>query len=147
MKITIRSAENADFPIMLEMFRDFSVYQKLPERMHNTLERMTEEHEFFHAFVAETGDKEIIGYATWFFTYFTWSGKGLYMDDLFVRSAFRSRGVGALLMERMISFARESKCHKLRWQVSHWNKPAISFYKKLGAEIDDLEKNCDLDLD
>jgi len=147
MKISIRSATEEDYPLILELFREFSVYQKLPERMHNSLERMKEEQEFFHCFVAETEEKEIIGYATWFFTYFTWSGKGLYIDDLFVKPAYRGKGIGLQLMEKVFALGKSEKCHKIRWQVSWWNEPAIALYKRLGAEIDDIEKNCDLNLD
>jgi len=147
MEISIRPAVLSDYPNILELFREFSVYQKLPERMKNSLEKMNEEQDYFHCFVAETEDKEIIGYATWFYTYFTWSGKGMYIDDLFVKPEYRGTGIGKMLLNKIIDLARESKCHKLRWQVSWWNKPAIEFYEKMGAEIDDLEKNCDLNLD
>jgi GNAT superfamily N-acetyltransferase len=147
MKITIRPAIAADYPHMLELFREFSVYQKLPERMKNSLVMMEKEQDYLHAFVAETENNEIIGYTTWFYTYFTWSGKGMYIDDLYVKPEYRGAGTGKLLMNKVIDLAKESKCHKLRWQVSTWNKPAISFYEKLGAQIDDLEKNCDLNLD
>jgi GNAT superfamily N-acetyltransferase len=147
MNISIRPGEISDFPVILEMFREFSIYQKLPQRMHNNLDRMYKERDYFHCFVAETVENGLIGYVTWFYTYFTWSGKGMYIDDLYVRPAFRGESAGTQLMDKMISLARESGCHKLRWQVSHWNKAAIAFYEKLGAEIDDLEKNCDLDLD
>jgi RimJ/RimL family protein N-acetyltransferase len=47
----------------------------------------------------------------------------------------------------VIEFAKNSQCHKLRWQVSAWNKPAIEFYKNIGATIDNVEQNCDLILD
>jgi RimJ/RimL family protein N-acetyltransferase len=47
----------------------------------------------------------------------------------------------------VIEFAKDSKCHKLRWQVSNWNKPAIDFYKSIGAVFDNIERNCDLMLD
>jgi GNAT superfamily N-acetyltransferase len=147
MKISIRPAVITDYPHILGLFREFSVYQKLPERMKNSLEKMEEEREYLHAFVAETETNKIIGYVTWFYTYFTWSGKGMYIDDLYVKPEFRGTGIGKLLMNKIIELARDSKCHKLRWQVSHWNKTAIAFYEKLGAELDDLEKNCDLNLD
>ena len=147
METFIRTAEVTDFPEILELFREFSVYQKLPERMRNNLDRMMEEQDFFHCFVAEDSQKKIIGYTTWFYTYFTWSGKGMYIDDLFVKPEYRGSGIGKMLLNKVNDLARESKCHKLRWQVSWWNKPAIAFYEKMGAEIDDLEKNCDLNLD
>lgn len=68
----------------------------------------------------------------------------MYMDDLYVKQDFRGLGVGTMLIEKVISYAKETKCNKLRWQVSNWNKPAIDFYKKMGAEIDNVEQNCDL---
>jgi GNAT superfamily N-acetyltransferase len=147
MEIQIREAENNDFETIIALFREFSVYQKLPERMKNSLGRLLNEQDYFHCFVAVTPENIIIGYITWFFTYFTWTGKGMYVDDLYVKTEYRGSGTGKKLMERVIELARSSGCHKLRWQVSHWNKPAITFYEKMGAEIDDLEKNCDLNLD
>jgi GNAT superfamily N-acetyltransferase len=66
------------------------------------------------------------------------------MDDLYVRPEFRSAGIGTMLINRVIEFAKTENCRKLRWQVSEWNKPAIEFYRKLGAEIDGTEQNCDL---
>jgi hypothetical protein len=41
-------------------------------------------------------------------------------------------------------FAINSQCKKMRWQVSKWNSDAITFYKSIGAVIDDVEINCDL---
>lgn len=69
------------------------------------------------------------------------------MDDLYVKPEFRINGIGTKLINKVIEFAKDSKCHKLRWQVSKWNKPAIDFYKKIGATIDYIERNCDLILD
>jgi diamine N-acetyltransferase len=143
----IREAETTDFEQIFELFREFSEYQGLPERMKNNPGRMREEKDYFHCFVAETNDKQIIGYATWFFTYYTWSGKGMYMDDLYVRPGYRGQGIGTRLLNSVVALAKEHHCHKLRWQVSHWNREAIAFYVKMGAEIDDIEKNCDLDLE
>jgi GNAT superfamily N-acetyltransferase len=147
MELNLREAKVSDFEQIIELFREFSVYQKLPERMKNSFDRMVEEQEFLKCFVAETSEKKIIGYTTWFYTYFTWSGKGMYIDDLYVKPEYRGTGIGKMLLNRVIELARQSRCHKLRWQVSYWNSSAIAFYEKMGAEIDDLEKNCDLNLD
>lgn len=67
MKINIRSANEGDFQQIVEMFRDFAVFEKVPEKMTNSVEKMLKEKEFFHCFVAETADKRIVGYATYFF--------------------------------------------------------------------------------
>jgi GNAT superfamily N-acetyltransferase len=147
MEIKIRTIREPDFKQLLDLFKEFAEFEKLPERMTNTPERMVEEKAYLKGFVAETGDKRIVGYAAYFFTYYTWFGKCLYIDDLYVKPEFRAKGIGKRLMNRVIEFARRSKCHKLRWQVSNWNEPAIQFYQSLGVTIDDIERNCDLILD
>lgn len=144
MSITIRPVDIADFPQIVDLFKEFALFEKLPEKMLNSVDRMTAEKEFFHCFVAETADKKIIGYASYFFGYYTWIGKSLYMDDLYVKPEYRGMQVGTRLIQEVIALAKTSDCHKLRWQVSQWNKPAIEFYRKLGAVIDHTEQNCDL---
>jgi GNAT superfamily N-acetyltransferase len=147
MDIKLRSAEESDFTQLLELFQEFAAFEKQPDAVTNSVDRMIREKDFLNCFVAETNDKRIIGYTTYFFTYYTWIGKCLYMDDLYVKPEFRAKGIGKRLMNRVIEFAKSSNCHKLRWQVSNWNKPAVEFYKSLGASIDDIERNCDLVLD
>lgn len=146
MNITIRPATENDYPAIVEMFKEFAHFEHLDERLTNTVERIKAEAEYFNCFVAINNKDEIVGYATYFFAYFTWTGKSLYMDDLYVKESCRGEGVGKLLINKVIEFAKVSRCHKLRWQVSDWNAPAIGFYKSLGAEIDNQERNCDLDL-
>jgi ribosomal protein S18 acetylase RimI-like enzyme len=146
MSITIRDATEEDYPAIVEMFREFAHFEHLDERMTNSVARMKAENAHFNCFVAVNSKDEIVGYATHFFAYFTWTGKSLYMDDLYVKSDYRGAGIGKTLLNKVIGFAKASGCHKLRWQVSDWNAPAIGLYKRLGAVIDAQERNCDLDL-
>ena len=147
MEITIRTAAENDFPQIVDLFMEFATFEKLPEKMTNTVERMMKEKDFFHCFVAETVDKRIIGYATYFFGYYSWIGKSVYMDDLYVKPEYRASGTGTRLIGMVIETAKSCQCHKLRWQVSEWNIPAIGFYKSIGAAIDSTEHNCDLIFD
>lgn len=144
MGINIRKAETSDFVSINALFMEFAEFEKLPGKMTNTVNMMIAEKDFFNCFVAETDDNQIVGYATHFFCYYTWTGKSLYMDDLYVRPNFRGQGIGSMLINKIIAYAKETGCHKLRWQVSEWNKPAIDFYRKLGADINNVEQNCDL---
>ena len=112
--------------------------------MTNSVEQMLSEKEYLTGLVAVNDADEILGYATYFFGYYTWIGKSLYMDDLYVRPNFRGSGVGTMLINGIIAFAKVENCRKLRWQVSEWNQPAIDFYKSLGATVDAVESNCDL---
>lgn len=144
MEIEIRKATENDFQEIVKLFQEFAEFEKRPEKMTNTVEKMMEEKEFFHCFVAVNASNAIVGYASYFFSYYTWIGKSLYMDDLYVKPEYRAGGVGTQLIQKIIAFAKETNCHKLRWQVSEWNHPAIKFYKNLGAEIDPEDHNCDL---
>ena len=144
MNINIRPSQKEDFIQIIELFKEFAAFEKLPEKMINSVDRMNNEQDYFNCFVAETSDKKIIGYVTYFFCYYTWTGKSLYMDDLYVTQSYRANGIGTQLLNKVIEFAKQSECHKLRWQVSNWNEHAIKFYKNIGAEIDNIEQNCDL---
>lgn len=146
MNYSIRPINPSDFSQLIDLFSEFAAFEKMPEKMTNTVEKMQNENDFFHGFVAETADHTIVGYATFFFCYYTWTGKSLYMDDLYVRPQYRACGIGSHLIKAIIELARNAGCHKMRWQVSGWNQPAIDFYTQLGAEIDDSEHNCDLKL-
>jgi len=144
MNITIREIKADDFPGLITLFTEFATFEKTPEKMTNTVDRMTVEQEFFNGFVALNDSEEIVGYVTHFFAYYTWIGKSLYMDDLYVKEEFRGHGIGTELINKVIEYAKTTNCQKVKWQVSEWNKPAIDFYKSLGASIDSVESNCDL---
>ena len=144
MTVTIRKIEESDYLVLISLFKEFALFEKLPEKMTNSVEQMLREKEYLTGFVAVNDADEIVGYATYFFGYYTWIGKSLYMDDLYVRPDFRGAGVGAKLISEVIAFAKAENCKKLRWQVSEWNQPAIDFYKSLGANVDAVESNCDL---
>jgi len=144
MTVTIRKIDERDFLVLISLFKEFALFEKLPEKMTNSVEQMLREKEYLTGFVAVNDADEIVGYATYFFGYYTWIGKSLYMDDLYVRPNFRGAGVGTKLINEVITFAKAENCKKLRWQVSEWNQPAIDFYKSLGANVDAVESNCDL---
>jgi len=144
--LTIRKIKEKDFKELLALFQEFAEFEKLPELMTNSVQQMQIEKEYINGFVALSETNKIIGFVTFFFAYYTWKGKSMYMDDLYVKSNFRGKGIGFKLINSVIDYAKSEKCNKLRWQVSEWNKPAIKFYQNLGATIDTVEINCDLTL-
>jgi len=144
MNVTIRKADEQDFPCILFLLKEFSVFQKTPEKVSITLEQMIHEKNFFQCLVAEAENKEIAGFATFFFTYYSWTGRGLYLDDLYVKDSFRKQSIGKKLLDAIIDLAKKEQCKKVRWLVSGWNINAIEFYKKMGAVIDSTDLICDL---
>lgn len=87
-------------------------------------------------FVAEK-EGVIIGLSLYYFRYSTWKGKRLYLEDIIVTEKERGSGYGKLLFERTMKFAIESNCTGMMWQVLNWNEPAINFYKKYNAKLDE----------
>lgn len=146
MNITIRKGVEADYPAIIDLIHQFAQYQKTPERVTNSVEQMKADNNLFQCFVAVDNKNRIIGYAAWFFAYFSWTGKALYLDDLYVVEAYRGKAIGSRLLQTVIEHAKATNCVKVRWQVSNWNKPAIAFYRKMGALIDDVEMNCHFEL-
>jgi GNAT superfamily N-acetyltransferase len=90
----------------------------------------------FRALIAEW-DGQPVGYAVVFGYYSTWAGRGLFLEDLFVRESFRGRGVGKALLAAVARIAVDDDCYGIHWEVLNWNEKAIQLYKALGAEFRD----------
>ncbi len=142
MKVIIRRGTENDFPSVLGLIKELADFEKAPQQVINTVDKMVQEQEYFDFFVAEVNGA-IVGMALYFFAYYTWVGKSLYLDDIYVKREFRSKKIGTKLLREIFKVAREKKCNRIRWQVLNWNKEAIRFYKKINARIDDGWLNCD----
>ncbi|MFA5405405.1 MAG: GNAT family N-acetyltransferase [Ignavibacteria bacterium] len=80
-------------------------------------------------------DKQLIGYAFYFFTYSTFlAKKTLYLEDIYVSNEYRNKGIGKIFFNKLIKKARKNKCGRMEWHVLDWNKNAIKFYENLGAK-------------
>jgi protein-tyrosine phosphatase/GNAT superfamily N-acetyltransferase len=143
-KIVIRPASPDDFESILKLIKELATYEKAPEAVTNNLELMHKEQDYFRALVVENEKAEIIAFALYFFAYYTWVGKSLYLDDLYVKEEYRNSGIGKDLLRELTFIARKENCKRFRWQVLEWNTPAIRFYEKMGASISGEWLNCDL---
>ena len=136
--LRIRRAEARDVPEILALIRDLAEYERAPEEATATAEDLLRdgfsEAPRFFVEMAEL-DGRVAGFAFWFFNYSTWQGRpGLYLEDLFVRPAFRGQGIGKALLVHLARVAVAEGCGRFQWQVLDWNTPAIEFYEALGAK-------------
>lgn len=145
MKIEIKNAEPDDFKDVHSLIIEFATFIKTPEKVQITPEQMVKDQFLFNCVIATSG-KETIGFATYFFSYYSWTGKAIYLDDLYVKKDYRGNGVGGMLFDKIMEIGKKENCYKMKWQVSNWNNKAQEFYKSKGAIIDDVEINCDLTL-
>lgn len=145
MNYRIREATEEDFPAVLSLIRELAEYEKASGQVSNSVEQMKKEKDYFMCYVAESDKKEIIGMALFYFVYYTWVGKSLYLDDIYVRKEFRKNRVGSALMRKVFEVAEAEDCKRIRWQVLDWNEPAIEMYRSIGAMIEDEWLNCTFD--
>ena len=145
MSYTIHSAVEADFAAILDIIKALALFEKAPEKVTNTVERMKAEKAYFNCLVAVHSSGEIVAICLYFFAYYTWVGKSLYLDDLYVLEPYRRQGIATALLHKLFEIARNENCNRIRWQVLNWNENAIQLYKKYGATIDNEWLNCDFD--
>lgn len=145
VKFEIRLAEERDYPEIIEMIKSLAKFENAEDKVINCVQDMKNEKEFFGCFLAISEDNRIMGMALYFYSYFTWVGKSLYLDDLYVKPEYRGNGIGSSLIKEIFKLSKREKCKRLRWQVLNWNERAISLYQKFGATIDNEWSNCDFD--
>ena len=148
-KITLRKAESFDIPLIFSLVKELALFERAPEEVTATIADYEingfSEKPLFDAFILFEND-QLVGFALWYFRFSTWKGKRLYLEDLFVKSEFRSKGYGKLLMEATIEEAKTTNSKGLMWQVLDWNSSAIEFYKKYDARFDSEWINVHIDL-
>ena len=136
--LVLRMAEAADAELILELVRELAEYERLSHAVTTDAARLRDA-----LFGARPAAEVVIaeyegapaGFALFFMNFSTFVGRpGIYLEDLFVRPAFRRKGVGKILLARLAELAAERGCGRLEWSVLDWNEPAIRFYRELGAE-------------
>lgn len=139
MNLNIRYAVAEDCARLLELINELALYERAPEEVTVTLDHFTEagfgKNPVWKAFVAEV-DEVIVGFALYYTRYSTWKGCRLYLEDFIVTEAFRGKGLGKILFEKVIEEAKNGNYSGMVWQVLDWNEPAINFYNKYQAQLE-----------
>ncbi|MDD4348777.1 MAG: GNAT family N-acetyltransferase [Opitutales bacterium] len=133
----LRRAEAGDVSAILGLIRELAVYEHLEDQVEaseDTLRRtLFGPHPYASVILAEA-DGQAVGYALFFHNYSTFLAKpGIFLEDLFVKPAFRKRGIGKALLIELARIAEETGCGRFEWMVLDWNAPSIAFYEAMGA--------------
>jgi diamine N-acetyltransferase len=144
--IAIRAAQPYDAALVFALVRELADYEELLHAVDAT-EAMISEALFgdhpraFCEIVSWNG--EAAGLALWFYSFSTFRGRhGLYLEDLFVRPAFRGKGFGKALLVHLAQRCVSEGLARFEWSVLDWNEPSIAFYKAMGAEMMDGWTGC-----
>jgi len=134
--LSTRAATMADVPLLRKLIQELAEYERESQEVLITEDELRHDgfgpDPKFRAIIAEQ-DGQPAGFAFFFTSYSTWTGSGLFLEDLFVREPFRGHGVGKALLCEVAEIARKEGYHTIRLDVLDWNESAIRFYKSLGA--------------
>jgi GNAT superfamily N-acetyltransferase len=136
--LSIRPATINDVTLLKTLIRELAEYEKELDKVLITEADLARDgfgpQPKFRVLLAYW-DQEPAGYALFFDFYSTWRGRQMFLEDLFVREAFRGRKVGKGLLAAVARIAQGEGCHGLRWEVLDWNQAAVKWYKSLGAKF------------
>jgi diamine N-acetyltransferase len=139
VSLSIRAARPADSALIFALVCELADYENLQGEVDATPEEIgaalfAKDPRLF-CDIAEW-DGEPAGFSVWFLNFSTFRGHhGLYVEDLFVRTTFRGRGIGKALMARLAKRCVEDGLIRFEWAVLDWNAPSIAFYKSIGAQV------------
>ncbi len=134
--IKIRKSTSKDHEEILQLIKQLANSMNALEAVKISSVQLKKDESLFNCLVAESPEGEIVGIATYFYAYFSWTGKSIYLDDLVVKESWRGKGIGTTLFDQIIQLAQESDCTRVRWEVSRHNHNAIEFYEKKQAHIE-----------
>jgi GNAT superfamily N-acetyltransferase len=125
-------------PLILALIKELADYEKLRHEVVATEESLSQalfgSRPSAEAVIARVNG-EAAGFALFFHNFSTFLGKhGLYLEDLFVRPAYRGRAIGKALLKYLAALALQRDCGRFEWAVLDWNRPARDFYEALGAQ-------------
>ena len=137
MTLLIRSARPSDASLIHALILELAEYEKLLDHAvateADTAAALFAANPRVFCDIAEW-DGRPAGFALWFYNFSTFRGAyGIYLEDLFVRPSYRTKGIGKGLLAALARRAVEEGCARLDWAVLDWNAPSIAFYQKLGA--------------
>jgi GNAT superfamily N-acetyltransferase len=136
--VEIRAARAADVPVILALINELAEFENLQHQVVATEATLRDalfgSHPGAEAVIARVAD-EAAAFALYFHNFSTFVGKrGLYLEDLYVRPAFRGHGIGRQLLSHLAQIAVQRGCGRFEWSVLDWNRSARNFYEALGAE-------------
>ena len=131
-----RTATPEDTALLLSFIRELAEYEHMLEDVVATesilQDWLFEKRRAEAFFVLDSGVE--VGFALYFYNFSTFLGRaGIYLEDLFVKPAYRQKGFGKAILRELARRATAAGCGRLEWACLNWNTPSIDFYCSLGA--------------
>ena len=127
-----------DVPLILSFIKELAEYERLSHEVVAT-EELLHASLFGERAMAEVliayDEHEAVGFALFFHNFSTFLGRpGIYLEDLYVRPAFRRRGLARKMLATLARECVENGYTRLSWAVLDWNVNAIALYDAVGGK-------------
>lgn len=137
--LVIRPARRDDVATLHALIGELADYERLAH-LHTGSAAMLDDAIFAGQSAVEVLVAEVhgrtAGFALFFHTFSTFlARRGLWLEDLYVRPAFRAAGIGSALLRATAAIAVARGCGRFEWSVLDWNEPSIAFYRRMGATV------------
>lgn len=133
----LQFAAKSDTADILSLIKELAAYEKLSDQVvadEETLAHWLFDEKKANVLLAKE-DGQTVGFALYFYNFSTFLGRaGIYLEDLYVKPAYRGRGFGKALLTKLAKLAVDQGCGRLEWSCLDWNKPSIDFYLAMGAK-------------
>lgn len=125
---------------LIEMMREFYVFEKLSfneGKLRSLLSDMFKDKTLGRIYIAKAGN-QYAGYSILTFGYsLEYYGRDALVDELYVREAYRGKGIGGSLLSRFEEICMEQNIYALHLEVDHTNYNAQEVYRKKGYKDHD----------
>ena len=138
MTINVRKGKKEDLTDVLFMIKELAEYENSLHEEEITIEQLQKDgfgNKPYFSFLIASIEGKAIGFSFYFIRYSTWKGKFLFLEDFYIKEAYRNKGVGSILFQETINLCKELEVNGMMWQVLDWNTSAIDFYKKFNSNV------------
>ncbi|XP_070810849.1 diamine acetyltransferase 1-like [Pituophis catenifer annectens] len=146
MSFVVRPCAPRDLKDIMRLVKDIAVIYNVPLESLSTNVQELEKAGFgprpkFECFVAEIPPERksleghsLAGYVLSTYTYSSWKGRNLYIDNFYVMPEFRGMRIGNSLLKEVAKAAWQEGCSELRMHVSYLKPENTSYLERRGGE-------------
>lgn len=138
----MRQASKEDMPRLVALMKEFYAESAMafdPTAAAGAFETLLSDDRLGKVWLIQAGGDDV-GYAVLTFSYsMEFSGQNAFLDDLFIRSAFRGAGLGTAALAEVRAFCLERGVRAVRLETSRDNSAAQALYRRAGFVTTDRQ--------
>src|SRR5689334_14396194 len=125
MEFSIDQITRDEVPRLLQLIRELAQFEKLEHEIEATVDSLSNSlfgpNPVAGALLGRVNG-ELAGYALYFFTFSSFIGRtGIWLEDLYVRPAFRRQGLGRAMIQAVAKIGAAKNCGRFEWTALNWN--------------------------